>query len=305
MPIDLNQMNESQIQLNQLNQQPFNMVVTQELNNNNKNNNNQSLSRELSDFLNNNLGCLENSTNQQKLDSERTIDLSAILIQDQTAYRRTIMPISDLLASNQLPTINFDSKSTVKNQDDNSLNTTTTTDYGESESTCDYEEVTTSKKRKAAHIDRSKRLSTTSTTSSSLGENSTGTGRGRGRRGARLNSVLTNESEDVTARFGNKYVQKGTDEYNDRRNKNNDAVKKCRAKLQEKQQEREQRLKELTEENRKLTSTVDSLNKELSVLKGILATMKPQCSLPSEIEEKIKKLESMILANNFNSNIKV
>lgn len=281
------------------------MVVSEDyntLNNQNNtsgynNNNNHKFSRELSEFVNNNLHILESP-------SEKTIDLSAIIIQDQSAYRTT-MPLSDILASSSsVPSASIAVQGLVYlNRDKNEDESTMNTDYDESENTLDYEEptTTTSNKRKAGNINgRNKRLSTTSTSSSTAELAATGKGRGRGgRRGARVNSLLSNpDANDDLARFGNKYVTKGTEEYNERRNKNNDAVKKCRAKLQEKQKEREKRLKELSEENRKLTNTVDSLNKELNVLKGILATMKPQYTIPLDIEEKIKKLESMVMANN-------
>lgn len=295
------------------------MVVSDDYNtlnntsNSGYNNNNHKFSRELSEFVNNNLHILDTPA-KQKLDSENTIDLSAIIIQDQSAYRKT-MPLSDILASNTTIYGNASSSSIAsgssavkalaylqssdKNEDESTMNT----DYEESENTLDYEEpTTTSNKRKAGNISgRNKRLSTTSTSSSTAELAATGKGRGRGgRRSARVDSLLSNQdtNDDGLARFGNKYVTKGTEEYNERRNKNNDAVKKCRAKLQEKQKEREQRLKQLSEENRKLTNTVDSLNKELNVLKGILATMKPQYTIPVDIEEKIKKLESMVMANN-------
>lgn len=284
------------------------MVVSEQTQNNTGN---LMFRSQLSEFLNNNIEI-------QRLDSESTIDISNIIVQDQTSYHQTAirqtMPISDLLVATSSSTAsNSRSKPALvylqneKTQDAEQSNSSSS--YEESESTCDYEEVTTKNgKRKAANIgnsDRSKRISTTSTTSSSFGAELTTRGRG-GRRGARIASSLlgsVESGEDTVARFGNKTVIKGTEEYNDRRNKNNDAVKKCRAKLQEKQTEREKRLKELSEENRKLTNTVDSLNKELNVLKGILSTMKPQYTLPSDIEEKIKKLESMILANNNNSKL--
>ena len=260
----------------------------------------KTLSRELSEFLNNNLEVLDTSvqSTQRTIDSEKTIDLSEVLINGQGNYHKE-MPISDLLAGNQLTTLTrfnpTPSSSSQACQNENSMNT----DSNDSDNTCESDEPTL--KRKVGNV---KRLSTTSSTNSSLfsSENSrTGKAKRGGRRTKRVDSSLLTEAESL-ARFGNKYVPKGTAEYDDRRNKNNDAVKKCRAKLQIQQQERETRLKELTEENRKLSNTVDSLNKELSVLKGILTTMKPQYNLPTDIEEKIRKLESMVMANSNNNN---
>lgn len=266
------------------------------------NTNTRSFSRELSEFVNNNLVVLDTrvQSTQKTIDSEKTIDLSEVLINDQGNYSYTkTMPLSDLLTGNHqtLTTLTrFDTISTNSHarQNENSMNT----DSNDSDNTYESDEPTT--KRKVGNV---KRLSTTSSTNSSLfsSENSaTGKAKRGGRRTKRIDSSLLLEAESL-ARFGNKYVPKGTTEYDERRNKNNDAVKKCRAKLQVQQQEREKRLKELTEENRKLSNTVESLNKELSVLKGILSTMKPQYNLPTDIEEKIRKLESMVMANNNNN----
>merc|ERR1711920_984940 len=68
------------------------------------------------------------------------------------------------------------------------------------------------------------------------------------------------------ARFGNKQVVKYSDEYHDRRVKNNEAVKKSRMKAKEKQKTTESKMVELANENRSLTDRVDLLMKELQVL---------------------------------------
>ena len=286
--INTNYMNESHLQLTQANS--FNNMLHPD----NSTQFNSIFSRNLSEFLNTNLEVAPTATNTQRtVDSEKTIDLSAILLQDQGSYRKT-MPISDLLSNNQLTTIGFNAGQKAQVHNENS-----TISYDDSEDdTCDFDAENSRKRKAAGNIRRNaKRLSTTSTNSSAFsGENTNNSDKGTGRGGKRSNRSILTDEENL-ARFGNKYVPKGTDEYNQRRNKNNDAVKKCRAKLQMQQEEREKRLKELSEENRKLSNTVESLNKELSVLKGILSTMKPQCSLPSDIEEKIRKLENLVLAN--------
>ncbi|CAF1509946.1 unnamed protein product [Adineta steineri] len=71
------------------------------------------------------------------------------------------------------------------------------------------------------------------------------------------------------ARFGNKQVIKYSDEYHDRRVKNNDAVKKSRMKAKEKQKETECKMTKLSTENRTLSDRVDLLMKELQVLKSL------------------------------------
>lgn len=71
------------------------------------------------------------------------------------------------------------------------------------------------------------------------------------------------------ARFGNKQVIKYSDEYHDRRVKNNEAVKKSRMKAKDKQKETEGKMTELANENRTLNDRVDLLMKELQVLKSL------------------------------------
>ena len=71
------------------------------------------------------------------------------------------------------------------------------------------------------------------------------------------------------ARFGNKEVVKYSDEYHDRRVKNNEAVKKSRMKAKSKQKESESKMAQLTNENRTLNDRVDLLMKELQVLKSL------------------------------------
>jgi len=71
------------------------------------------------------------------------------------------------------------------------------------------------------------------------------------------------------ARFGNKSVVKFSDEYHDRRIKNNEAVKKSRLKSKEKQKDTEGKMSKLADENRTLSDRVDLLMKELQVLKSL------------------------------------
>lgn len=71
------------------------------------------------------------------------------------------------------------------------------------------------------------------------------------------------------ARFGNKQVVKYSDEYHDRRVKNNEAVKKSRMKAKEKQKETHGKMSQLADENRALNDRVDHLMKELQVLKSL------------------------------------
>jgi hypothetical protein len=76
------------------------------------------------------------------------------------------------------------------------------------------------------------------------------------------------------ARFGNKQVIKYSNEYHDRRVKNNEAVKKSRMKAKEKQKTSEVQMDKLTEENRMLNDRVDLLMKELQVLRSLYKELK-------------------------------
>ncbi|CAF1423285.1 unnamed protein product [Adineta ricciae] len=90
------------------------------------------------------------------------------------------------------------------------------------------------------------------------------------------------------ARFGNKQVVKYSDEYHDRRVKNNEAVKKSRMKAKEKQKTTETKMVELANENRSLTDRVDLLMKELQVLKSLYKELNQD--LPSSAVKALERV---------------
>eukprot|EP00118_Oscarella_pearsei_P029006 m.3462 g.3462 ORF g.3462 m.3462 type:complete len:228 (+) comp9406_c0_seq2:328-1011(+) len=69
-------------------------------------------------------------------------------------------------------------------------------------------------------------------------------------------------------------VDKNSDDYKKRRERNNLAVKKSREKSRQRSQETEQRVQELVTENKSLRSNIDMLNKELDVLKALFSSHK-------------------------------
>lgn len=71
------------------------------------------------------------------------------------------------------------------------------------------------------------------------------------------------------ARFGNKKVVKFSEEYRQQRSKNNESVKNSRMKAKEKQKLTENRMNKLADENRVLNERVDTLMKELQVLRSL------------------------------------
>jgi len=102
--------------------------------------------------------------------------------------------------------------------------------------------------------------------------------------------LMMKNAEKPVVCFGNKVVEKNTDEYVKRRDANNAAVKKCRQKSLEKQKEREDRMKNLTEENQRLNETVRKLCQELDVLKDIIIKMSPDKKLPVDIAKMYQQI---------------
>ena len=92
------------------------------------------------------------------------------------------------------------------------------------------------------------------------------------------------------ARFGNKQVIKYSEEYHDRRIKNNEAVKKSRMKAKEKQQTTDVQMNQLTEENRALNDRVDLLMKELQVLRSLYKELKQD--IPSDSLQTVGRVNT-------------
>lgn len=67
-------------------------------------------------------------------------------------------------------------------------------------------------------------------------------------------------------------IEKGSDEYRLKRERNNIAVRKSRFKSKQKYVETQQKVDELQEENSRLQSKVDFLTKELNVLRSLFST---------------------------------
>ena len=75
-----------------------------------------------------------------------------------------------------------------------------------------------------------------------------------------------------TAKQAKKIYNKSSEEYRDKRERNNVAVRKSRNKMKLRAQETERRVHELEEENTALQNQVSLLLKELKVLKGLLTS---------------------------------
>lgn len=110
---------------------------------------------------------------------------------------------------------------------------------------------------------------------------------------SKFSKQVLNITEDETKTlvfFGNKKVEIGTPEYETRRRNNNEAVKKCREKSEKEQREREENMKKLSEENSRLTERMNTMAKEMDVLKGIIISMRPDNKLPEYIQTALSDI---------------
>jgi len=81
--------------------------------------------------------------------------------------------------------------------------------------------------------------------------------------------------------------KKDTEEYRDRRDRNNVAVRKSRDKAKQRQRETEEKVGELTAKNEALQKKVDLLSKELTVLRGLFTNV--GVTLPKEFHTYMQK----------------
>ena len=72
---------------------------------------------------------------------------------------------------------------------------------------------------------------------------------------------------------GKKLIDKNSEEYRRRRERNNVAVRRSRDKTRHKREETERRVVELEEENQKLREKLTLLNKEINVLKSLFSSV--------------------------------
>lgn len=92
------------------------------------------------------------------------------------------------------------------------------------------------------------------------------------------------------SRRKNDLCEKETEDYRDRRTRNNIAVRKSRDKAKRRQVETEEKVRTLTSENDRLQKKVDLLSKELTVLKGLFTNVGG--SLPEEFRQQLEMLSN-------------
>lgn len=85
--------------------------------------------------------------------------------------------------------------------------------------------------------------------------------------------LVENDEKKVFLWFGNKLVEKNSDEYEKKRMKSRDAVKRSRMRAEQEQREREERARQLDEENKRMRERYVMLSSELTQLKELISKM--------------------------------
>ena len=100
------------------------------------------------------------------------------------------------------------------------------------------------------------------------------------------------EKNEAVVWFGNQVVPKGTPEYDVRREKNREAVKKSREKKAQENLERDKKMPELHKENDTLKANLDSLVKEINEIKGNILLLNRGRNLPEDISKLFQQFEN-------------
>jgi hypothetical protein len=100
------------------------------------------------------------------------------------------------------------------------------------------------------------------------------------------------EKNEAVVCFGNQVVPKETPEYVAKRVKNNEAVKKFREKKAQENLERDEKMPELHKENDTLKANLDSLVKEINVVKDSILLLNRGRILPDEILKLFQQFEN-------------
>lgn len=107
--------------------------------------------------------------------------------------------------------------------------------------------------------------------------------------GSSASSVKSNKSISKSK----KNVDKASDEYRRRRERNNIAVRKSREKAKQRSRDTERKVNDLAKENDSLRKRVELLTKELNVLKSLLTNVGvPAENVDSEIAKTLQQLEN-------------
>ncbi len=112
-----------------------------------------------------------------------------------------------------------------------------------------------------------------------------GTARGTGSKNPRGRNPLKAKAP-LKGASRRRCFDKESEEYRERRARNNVAVRKSRDKAKQRQEETERKVQDLTSENERLQRKVDLLSKELAVLKGLFLNV--GASLPKGLDKYLQ-----------------
>lgn len=113
--------------------------------------------------------------------------------------------------------------------------------------------------------------------------------------GSNSSGSLRSHSGHKSHKLGKKGVDKASDEYKKRRERNNIAVRKSREKAKVRSRETEKKVSELMRENDSLRKKVEMLSKELNVLKTLLTNVGVS---PESVDNEIAKGLEMVHHSN-------
>jgi hypothetical protein len=153
------------------------------------------------------------------------------------------------------------------------------------ESIDDDDAIETKKRRGRKPID------TCSTTSAPTTASTSGLSSGKKTKRQKMLEEAAEKNETVVC-FGNQVVPKETPEYDAKREKNNEAVKKCREKKAQENLEREEKIPELHKENDTLKTNLDSLVKGINELKDEILILYRGQNLTDEILKLFQQFEN-------------
>lgn len=252
---------------------------------------NPNLLRGLSTLLENPFPSLDakpDPTNQAtnlELSSEKTYDLQDFLYQQQKTTNSSVFA--------QLEPVRMAELANNMNQQQQQQNALTTS-LAVSECSMDSQgsslSSSSSAKRKFASVETDT-MTAAKSTPNKRGRKPTANSQSTARSKFGKHELITEDNAKKTlVFFGNKKVEIGTDEYKKRRENNNEAVKKCREKMEREQKEREQKMTDLVEVNRKLSEKMSAMSKEMEVLKSIILSMRPDKKMPENIQHVLNDL---------------
>lgn len=218
---------------------------------------------------------ITNPTNLDQNNSEKTYDLSDLLLQGQQKSTTTLTQLEPVRTTTPSATMIYSLNECSTDSHSSSFSSGSSLKrklVDSSESNTELLKTPTKRGRKPSSVsDSSKRNKFTK---------------------QEVVDPVNNETKTLVY-FGNKRVVVDTDEYHTRRKNNNEAVKKCREKAEKEQKEREERMNKLDNENKNLKEKLGSLTKEMEVLKGIIISMRPENKLPENIQHLLNEINQM------------